>query len=89
MTGMSETDKRQLFDTLADQTKQLERLTAGVFGNEQLGIPGLIKDVSYLKEWVQKNKMRSAYVAGGITAIVFAFKGVWAVVSTYFTGAHK
>lgn len=45
-----------------------------VCGNENVGVPGLVKDVRELKEWKRRVELRVAGISGAVSLIVIAAK---------------
>lgn len=81
---LNDDEKRRLFMTLDAQTKQLERLEQGMFGDEKLKQPGLINDMIYVKRWISAYRLKIAYITGACTAIGYLATKAW----EYFTTKH-
>lgn len=77
MSQITEQEKQRLFDILNAQSKQLDRLEKGMFGDEKLKIPGLISDMIVVKDWIVKYKLKIAFVSGIFTTIGFLITKVW------------
>lgn len=83
LPNFSDDEKRRLFMTLDANTKELAEQTAhlkqvtsdvatiklGMFGNDALKIPGLVKDNEECKDWRRGFKLKMAFFAGGITSL--------------------
>lgn len=85
---MTQEDKNRLFMTLDEivrkqkaqdvilsmQSDQLAKLEQGMFGDIKLKQDGLIQDMIFVKDWISKNKLRTAYLTGIITTVFFGIK---------------
>lgn len=77
MPQLTDDEKSRLFMTLDAQTKQLEKLETGMYGDTKLGIKGLIQDMEYVKGWISKQKRKIAFVTGIFTVIGFFVTRGW------------
>jgi hypothetical protein len=84
-TELTIADKKRLFATLDAQTRQLDKLEVGMYGDKQLKIPGLVNDMIDVKAWITKYKLRIAYIAGICTLAGFLVKAAW----EYIIGSKK
>lgn len=85
MTELTPDDKNRLFMTLDAQTRQLDKLTRGIFGDKDLKIDGLIRDVDDIKKWRAGLKLKIAFISG-------AFASAWEAIKLlfdYFGNNHK
>lgn len=73
----TEDEKNRLFMTLDKQTEQLKRLELGMYGDAELGQPGLIKNMAYVLRWISEQKLKVAFISGICVAVGFAIKAVW------------
>lgn len=67
---LNQDEKNRLFLTLDAQTRQLDRLERGIFGDKDLKIAGLIRDVDDIKKWRNGLKLKIAFISG-------AFASAW------------
>lgn len=81
MSQLTEQEKNLLFETLEKQNKSLARLEQGMYGDDQLGIKGLISDMHYVKKWIAGHKLKVAYLTGIFTAVGFGVKAAWEYVT--------
>ena len=82
---LNQDEKNRLFLTLDAQTRQLERLERGIFGDKDLKIDGLIRDVDDIKKWRTSLKLKISFVSG---AFVSAWEGLkWLL--DYLGNHHK
>lgn len=77
MPQLTDDEKARLFMTLDAQTKQLNKLEQGMYGDKDLGVNGLIDDMKYVKQWISKQKLRIAFFTGVCTVIGFLLKSAW------------
>lgn len=77
MPNLSEDEKHRLFMTLDAQTKQLNKLETGMFGDEKLRQKGLIDDMIEVKNWIQQAKLKVTFIAGIGAACGFFFTKIW------------
>lgn len=78
---MTDDEKNRLFMTLDAQTKQLNRLEQGMFGDDKLQQPGLIKDMLEVKAWILRYRMKAAFVSGAGAVIGFILAKIWEVLT--------
>lgn len=70
-------EKDRIFDTLDVQTKILEKLERGMYGDRQNKVAGVLDDVSDIKAWIAKSKIKISFIAGIGTAIGFGMAKGW------------
>lgn len=69
-------------DGLKAQLDRIEKSTGrterAVFGEEESGLPGLVNDMATMKEFREKQNLRSAWIAGAVASAVVAAKAIYA-----------
>ena len=75
-TPLSEDEKQRILLTLDAQTKQLTRIEGGLFGDEKLGMDGLVKDMKEMKQWRAKVTLRVTFLTGICMSVIYFLK--WA-----------
>lgn len=81
---LTEDEKNRLFMTLDAQTRQLERLDRGMYGDEKLRQPGLIDDMIEVKKWIMGAKLKITFLSGIGMTIGFLLSRAW----EWFVGKH-
>lgn len=69
MAGLTNEEKQRLFEHLDEIKQQQERTNQALFGDENIGLPGIVKDVQSLKHWRNEVAMRTSYIAGVVAVI--------------------
>ena len=73
--NLSQDEKNRIFMTLDAQTKILERLERGMYGDKENGVKGVLKDVAEIKKWIAASKVKIAFISGiGATVGFFSAK---------------
>lgn len=70
MAQLTEDEKKQLFEKLQEINDQQNRIVQALFGDEKIGLSGLVKDVSSLKHWRNEMAMKTSSIAGAIAVVV-------------------
>lgn len=65
-------------DAIERNAKDTARLVRAVYGELENGMPGLVRDVSDLKTWKDKQVVKTAGVAGAVTGGLFGLKAILA-----------
>lgn len=69
MNTLTEKDKEQLFKVLDEIQSNQHKTNQALFGDESIGLTGVVKDINVLKHWRNEVTMKTSYVAG-IVAVV-------------------
>lgn len=90
MSNLSDDEKEKLFEVIKDirdgqqkqglvltqQSDQLKRLEFGMFGDKQMGMPGLVEKqqdttnaIELINRWILNQKLRIAWISGAIAVI--------------------
>lgn len=91
MPNLDENEKNRLFMTLdainkkqdeqsaaiARGEKKVDRLNLAVWGDKDLGIDGLQKDMKFVMGWITKMTMKVSFIAGGVSVAFFLVKALW------------
>lgn len=77
MPQFDENEKQRLFLTLDAQTKQLERLERGMYGDDKLKQPGLIEDMLAVKKWIMEAKLKITFLSGIGMTLGFIASKIW------------
>jgi hypothetical protein len=67
-------------DNVKDQLNRIElslaRMERAIFGEVESGLSGLVHDMKEMKVFREKQNLKSAGVAGGITVALLAIKSI-------------
>lgn len=74
---MTHDDQHKLFSMLEEQTKKLERLELGMYGDEHNRIKGMMDRLIHVEKWITGANTKIAMVTGVFTAILFMLKMAW------------
>lgn len=84
MPNLNDDEKNRLFMTLDAQTRQLERLERGVYGDKENGVKGMIARIEHIESWITKSKQKIAYISGACAVIAIGLKMAWDYVLEHF-----
>lgn len=62
--NLTEDEKRRLFEALARLEESQHRTNQALFGDERIGLPGVVHDVKSLKTWRNEVVVRTSYISG-------------------------
>lgn len=68
MAGINEA---KLFEKLEEIQEEQRKTNQALFGDEQLGLKGLVAEMAELKEWRAKVMLNAAAISGGATVVMF------------------
>lgn len=62
--NLTEDEKKRLFESLARLEENQQRTNQALFGDEQIGLQGVVLDVKSLKMWRNEVVVRTSYISG-------------------------
>lgn len=62
--NLTEEEKKRLFESLARLEESQHRTNQALFGDERIGLPGVVHDVKSLKSWRNEVVVRTSYISG-------------------------
>lgn len=77
MPQLTDDEKNRLFDTLDAQTRQLQSLERGMYGDKDNRVKGVLDRLAHIEAWVTRSKMKIAYISGAVGAAVVGLKMGW------------
>lgn len=69
MNTLNDEEKQHLFATLGEIKSQQHKTNQALFGDETIGLTGVVKDLNALKHWRNEVTMKTSYVAGVVAVI--------------------
>jgi hypothetical protein len=79
MSTMSEDEKQRMFKKLNEIQEEQHRTNQALFGDEQLGLKGVVSELAELKEWKSKIELKTAAISGGVAVLLFFGKYLFTV----------
>lgn len=70
MANLTEDEKQELFDALRGIQDQQHKTNQALFGDESIGLTGVIKDINMLKRWRNDVALKTSYIAGAVAAVI-------------------
>ena len=70
-------EKERLFSTLDSQSLTLEELKRGMYGDDKNKVPGVLKDVADIKDWISNSKKKITFISGFAAGIGFLLAKAW------------
>lgn len=67
--NLTEEEKTKLFESL-ERLEQSQHLTnQALFGDEKIGLKGVVQDLQSLKHWRTEVATKTSYIAGGVAVV--------------------
>lgn len=76
-------EKKRIFMTLDAQTAMIEKTNRGMYGDPDNGVSGLITRVASIEDWVNKSKLKIAFIAGAGATLTWLLNKAWEWITTY------
>jgi len=70
MANLSEEEKDKMFNALYEIKENQHKTNQALFGDETIGLLGVVKDLQSLKNWRNETNMRNNKLVGGIAVVM-------------------
>jgi len=68
--NLTEEEKHRLFEALERLETSQHLTNQALFGDEKIGLKGVVQDLQSLKHWRDEVAMKTSYIAGIVAVIV-------------------
>lgn len=70
MANMTEDEKEKMFSALRSIQDQQHKTNQALFGDESIGLNGVVKDLASIKHWRNEVALKTGSMAGAVAIIV-------------------